>query len=138
MNLRRLSRWAIALSVAAGLLSAPFAASSFAKPHSSAAGEMHAMDGDTHAMSDDTPAMSNNTPAMTAEMPCCPDDGKTSDCAGCPLMALCLLSTSIPLPADAVALVTRDALRKTFSAHNDAWAQGLGGHPPDHPPRSNV
>ena len=128
MTLRRLSRWAIALTVAAGLLSAPFAAS-FAKPHAPAGGEMHMMDAQ---------AMSSDTPAMSGDTPCCPDEGKASDCAGCPLMALCMLSTSIPLPADASTLVMREALRKTFSARDDAWVQGLAGHPPDHPPRNHV
>ena len=124
MTLRRLFKLMIALTVTAGLLSAPFAAPSFAKPNATVAGEIHAMDGDTQA--------------MTADMPCCPDEGKPGDCAGCPLMALCMLSTSIPLPADAAALVTRDRLRETFSARDDALVLVLSGHPPDHPPRSNV
>ena len=123
MNLRRLSRWVIALTVAAGLVSAPLAAS-FAKPHASVAGDMHAMDGDTHA-----------TPG---DMPCCPDEGIAGDCATCPLMALCMLSTSIPLPAETAALVTRESLREAFAAGDDAWVQGLAGHPPDHPPRNDV
>jgi hypothetical protein len=121
---RQLFKLIIALTVTAGLLSAPFAGPSFAKPHASVSGDMHAMDGDAQAMAGD--------------MPCCPDEGKASDCAGCPLMALCMVSISIPLPAAAAALVTRDPLRKTFSARDDAWVQGLAGHPPDHPPRSNV
>ncbi len=124
MTLRRLFKLMIALTVTAGLFSAPFAAPSFAKPHAPVAGEMHATDGDTQA--------------ITADMPCCPDESKPGDCASCPLMALCMLSTTIPLPADAAALVTREALREAFSARDDAWAQGLGGHPPDHPPRSHV
>ena len=124
MTLRRLFRLIIALTVTAGLLSMPFAAPSFAKPQASVAGEMQAMDGDVHAMSSDTP--------------CCPDEGKASDCASCPLMTLCMLSTSIPLPAGASALATRDLLLAVFSARDDAWVQGLAGHPPDHPPRSNV
>ena len=131
MTLRRLFKLIIALTVTTGLLSTPFAAPSLAKPNAPLAGDMHAMDADTHATSSDAHAMS-------ADKPCCPDEGKMSDCASCPLMALCMLSTSIPLPADASALVTREPLRKPFSAGNDAWVQGLAGHPPDHPPRSNV
>jgi len=136
MTLRRLLNLVIALTVTAGLLSTPFAAPSFAKPQ--VAGDMHAMDGDKHAMPADMPAMSSDTPAMSSDTPCCPDEGKASDCASCPLMALCMLSTSIPLPAGASALATRDLLLAVFSAHDDAWVQGLAGHPPDHPPRSNV
>jgi hypothetical protein len=124
MTLRRLFNLIIALTVTAGLLSTPFAATSLAKPQASVAGDMHAMDGDVHA--------------MPADSPCCPDEGKASDCAGCPLMALCMLSTSIPLPAETAALVTRDPLREAFSARSDAWVQGLAGHPPDHPPRNIV
>jgi len=138
MTLRRLFKLIIALTVTAGLLSMPFAAPSFARPPASVTGDMHAMDGDMHAMSSDTQAMSSDTQAMPADMPCCPDEGKASDCAGCPLMALCMLSTSIPLPADTGALAVRDLLLAVFSARDDAWVQGLTGHPPDHPPRSNV
>jgi hypothetical protein len=124
MTLRRLFKLIIALTVTAGLLSMPFAAPSFARPHASVTGEMHALDTDAQA--------------MPADMTCCPDQGQASDCAGCPLMALCMLSTSIPLPADTSALAVRDLLLAVFSARDDAWVQGLTGHPPDHPPRSNV
>ncbi len=117
MSLRRLFKLIIAFTVTAGLLSVPFAAPSFAKPHASVAGDMQ---------------------AMPLDMPCCPDEGKVSDCPSCPLMALCMLSTSMPLPAGASGLVAREPLREAFSARDDAWVQGLAGHPPDHPPRSNV
>jgi hypothetical protein len=121
MNLRRLSSCVIALAVAAGLLFAPFSAS-LAKPHAAVGGETHMMDAQ----------------AMAGEMPCCPDEGKANDCGSCPLLALCMLSTSIPLPADAAALMMREPLRGAFAAHDDAWVQGLAGHPPDHPPRNDV
>jgi len=121
MNLRRLLKLMIALTVAAGLVSAPLGATAFAKPHASVSGAMHAMD--AQAVADD--------------MPCCPDEGKASDCA-CPLLALCALSISIPLPAEAAAIVTRDPLREAFVTRDDAWVQGLGAHPPDHPPRTHV
>jgi hypothetical protein len=117
MTLRRLFKLMIALTVTAGLLSMPFAAPSFAKPHAAIAGDMQ---------------------AMPLDMPCCPDEGKAGDCPSCPLMALCMLSISIPLPAGASGLVTRDLLREAFSPRDDAWVQGLAGRPPDHPPRSNV
>src|SRR3954466_15182201 len=135
MTLRRLFNLIIALTVTAGLLSVPFAATSFAKPHGSTAGDIHATDAGMQAMSSDTQAMSSDTQAMPADMPCCPDEGKAGDCASCPLLALCMLSTSIPLPADTAALVTRVPLREAFAARDDAWVQGLTGHPPDYPPR---
>jgi hypothetical protein len=122
MTLRRLLKLMIALTVAAGLVSAPLSATAFAKPQAPVSGEMHAMD--AHAMAGD--------------MPCCPDEGKAGDCGSCPPLALCMLSISIPLPAEAAALVTRDPLREAFSAHDDAWVPGLGAHPPDHPPRTRI
>jgi hypothetical protein len=122
MALRRLFRLIIALTVAAGLVSAPLSATAFAQPHAAMSGEMHAMDAQ----------------AMAGDMSCCPDEGKADDCGSCPLLALCMISISIPLPAEAAALVARDPLREAFSTRDDAWVQGLGAHPPDHPPRTNV
>ncbi|MCP4618076.1 MAG: hypothetical protein GY844_16785 [Bradyrhizobium sp.] len=127
MALRRLFRLLIALTVAAGLVSAPVA-TAFAKPHASIGGEMHAMH---------MPAMADEQ-AMAEDMPCCPDEGKASDCASCPLLALCMISISIPLPEAAGVLVTRDPLREAFSTSNDARVPGLGARPPDHPPRTSV
>lgn len=151
MTLRRLFRSIIALTVAAGLMSAPAAATSFVKTDVTAGGtmqaanthaaHMHAME--MHAMevpAMEVPAMDSqatNPQAVTGEMPCCPDEGGASDCA-CPLLALCMLSISIPLPADAAALVTRHPRREAFSTRDDAWVQGLSGRPPDHPPRTMI
>ena len=132
MNLRRLFRSIIALTVAAGLMSAPLAAPAFAKPDASVSGAMHAMH--AHAMD----MQATDAQAMAGDMSCCPDEGKVNDCASCPLLALCMLSISIPLPAEATALVTRDALREAFAARDDAWVQGLAAHPPDHPPRTMI
>jgi hypothetical protein len=127
MTLRRLLKSMIALTLAAGLVSAPLAATAFAKPDASLSGEMHAMD-----------MQATDMQAMAGDMTCCPDEGKAGDCASCPLLALCMLSISIPLPAEAAALVTRDPLREAFSARDDAWVPGLGAHPPDHPPRTRI
>jgi len=128
---RRLFKSIVALAVAAGLMFAPLAATAaLAKADPSVGGERHAMD--MHAM--DAPA--TDMQAMADDMPCCPDEGKAGDCA-CPLVALCMLSISIPLP-EAGALVTREALRNAFSTRDDAWVQGLNAHPPDHPPRTSV
>src|SRR5262245_40019360 len=91
MNPRRLLNLLIAVTVAAGLLSAPFAAPAIAKSHHAVvageamAADMHVMAGEDHAMADD--------------MPCCPDDGKARGCESCPLLALCSLSMPISGPA---------------------------------------
>jgi hypothetical protein len=129
MGLKRFTNLWVALCVGAALVLAPLATPSVAGPQ--AAGATQAMDGGMHTMS-------NDTQATAGDRPCCPDQGQANDCAGCPLMALCLVSASIALPAAAVALVTREPLRQAFSARDDAWVPGLGGHPPDHPPRSHV
>ena len=84
MSPKRLFNLLIALTVAAGLLSAPVA-----KAHHAGGGMdagMHAMSGDDHAMASDMHAMAN--------MPCCPDEG-TNGCDSCPLMALCSMTTMI-------------------------------------------
>ena len=122
MTLQRFFKLVIALTVAAGLVSAPLSAPAFAKPQAPVSGEMHAM----------------TAQAMAGDMSCCPDEGKASDCGSCPLLALCMLSISIPLPAEAAAPVTRDSLREAFAKRDDAWVQGLGAHPPDHPPRTQI
>lgn len=126
MILRRLFKSIVALAVAAGLMFAPLAATAaLAKADPSVSEQTYATD--VHAM---------GTLAMADEMPCCPDEGKAGDCA-CPLLALCMLSISIPLQ-EVGSLVTRDPLRNAFSTRDDAWVQGLDAHPPDHPPRTHV
>lgn len=128
MNPRRLFNWLIVLTVAAGLLSAPFAAPAAAMPHHAAAGgEMHAVggDGDAHAMADG--------------MPCCPAEGKGArDCDSCPLMALCSLTMPIPAPSDVFLFAPAPTARAAFALPDDLLVDGLGARPPDHPPRTIV
>lgn len=142
MNLRRICNWVIALTVTAGLLAAPLASSVFATSHAAISGKMQAIDEPVRPADMMTAGlMASDVMAsdkMASDMACCPDEGKANDCPSCPLLALCMLSISIPLPADANALARRDALLEIFATRNDAWVQGLGGHPPDHPPRNNV
>jgi hypothetical protein len=107
--------------VAAGLVYAPFAAPLLAKSAQAAAdssAQMHGM-AEMHAMADD--------------MPCCPEQKADNDCA-CPLLALCSLTISLPLPSDHGWLV-RQWSRNAFALPNDPMIDGLGEHPPDHPPR---
>jgi hypothetical protein len=123
MSPKRLFNLLMALTVAAGLLSAPFSTPAVAKAHPAAAG------GEMHAMAGDMPTM--------AGMPCCPD-GKANDCDSCPLLAVCMLTISIAPPSGASTLAKRETSGETITMQNDAWIDGLGGHPPDHPPRNNV
>ena len=122
MSPRRLLNLLIALTVAAGLLSTPFAAPAVAKSHHAATGEMHAMAGDMHAMADD--------------MPCCPGEGKANSC-DCPMMALCSLTMPISAPSGAV-LARGETAQTAFAFPDDLLIDGLSALPPDHPPRTTV
>ena len=122
MSPRRLLNLLIALTVAAGLLSTPFAAPAVAKSYHAAAGQMHAMTGDMPAMADD--------------MPCCPDERK-KDCDSCPLMALAV-SISIPAPSGISSLAPGLTAPTAFAFPDDLLLDGLGASPPDHPPRTIV
>jgi hypothetical protein len=132
MNLKRFFNWLIVLTVAAGLLSVPFAAPAVAKSHHAAMGEAHAMaggmDGDTHAMTDGM---------MADGTPCCPDEGKPAkDCDSCPLMALCSLTIPVPAPPAAAAFAPDTTAQTAFAFPDDLLIDGLGARPPDHPPRT--
>lgn len=133
MNPRRLFNWLIVLTVAAGLLSVPFAAPAVAKTHHAVgSGAMQAMTGDMHAMDGDMQAMADG-------MPCCPDEGKgVKDCDACPLMALCSLTMPIPTPSGIAALVLLPTTQTAFALPDDLLIDGLGARPPDHPPRTIV
>ena len=117
MNPRSILNCLIALAVAAGLLVAPLSAPAIAMPHPMAAAD--GMQG------------------MADGMPCCPDqqDQKAKDCGSCPLVALCTLTITVPAPHGAGALVHRTFSRSSFALPDDFWIDGLGEHPPDHPPR---
>lgn len=136
MSPKRLFNLLIALTVAAGLLSAPFAAPAVAKASDTAAGaEMaddgHAMHGDAHAMA--------GTHAMADGMPCCPDQGAPAkDCDSCPLMALCSVSVSFPTPSGAPVPVPASMAQAAFAFPDDLLIDGLSARPPDHPPRTTV
>jgi hypothetical protein len=122
MRLRRLANVWIMLLVAAGLLLAPLAVPIMAKPMSDIAS--------TGAMSDDM--------SMSDDMPCCPDQTKTRNCASCPFVALCTLSVSLLHPSSAAALIERHPLRTVFAAEDDQLIDGLAARPPIHPPRMIV
>jgi hypothetical protein len=118
MDRRKVFNWLIALTVAAGLLAAPLSVPAMAALHpASATDEMQSMD----------------------EMPCCPDqqDQKAKDCGSCPFIGLCMTMT-MPAPDDVGVLVSRHYSRSKFTLPDDLLIDGLGEHPPDHPPRTIV
>ena len=118
MDPRKVFNWLIALAVAAGLLAAPLSAPAMA------ASQMAAVADEMQAMADD--------------MPCCPQqDQKAKDCGSCPFVALCMLTIPMP-PPDGGALVARPFSRSAFALPADLLIDGLGEHPPDHPPRKIV
>jgi hypothetical protein len=124
MHLRRPVNFLIALLVAMGLVSAPFAAFAAGKSALSAITSSVEKQG------------MGEMPGMADDMPCCPDQKKGDDCA-CPLLALCSLSISLPAPSGHGWLV-RPWSRNAFALPDDPAIDGLGEHPPDHPPRIPV
>lgn len=120
MGPKRIFDWLIALTVAAGLLVAPVSVPAMAAPHSMVA--------------------SDEMQAIADDMPCCPDqqDQKAKDCGSCPFIALCTLTTTLPA-RDAVGVLAHRAFsRSAFVLPDDLLLDGLGEHPPDHPPRTIV
>ena len=119
MAARKIIDWLIAFTVAVSLLATPFAVPATAAPHSA--------------------AIADDMQMMTDDMPCCPDqqDQKARDCGSCALMALCVFNIAVPVP-DAAVLADRQPARSAFALPDDLLIDGLGEHPPDHPPRPNV
>jgi hypothetical protein len=120
MGPRKIFNWLIVLTVAAGLFTAPLSVPAMAALQKvAAAGEMQ---------------------AMADDMPCCPDeqDQKAKDCGSCPLVALCMLTVTMPPPDGSGALAARTFSLNAFALPDDLLIDGLGEHPPDHPPRSIV
>ena len=119
MGPKKIFSWLIALTVAAGLVIAPLSAPAIAALHgASAADEMQSM----------------------GDMPCCPDqqDQKARDCGSCPFVGLCMLTLTMPSPHGVGVLLDRNFSRSAFALPDDLFVDGLGEHPPDHPPRTLV
>ena len=89
MNSWRLLNLALAVLVTIGLTMAPLTMPSIAA-HSKPAGM--------------------NDMSMAADMPCCPDDHNSKDCADCPLVAICILKTVQAGPVLTAALPVRHAI----------------------------
>ena len=118
MDPSKVFNWLIAVVVAAGLLAAPLSAPGMA------ASQMAAAADEMQAMADD--------------MSCCPQqDQKAKDCGSCPFVALCMLTITMPPPGGG-AMVDRTFSLGTFALPDDLLIDGLGEHPPDHPPRTIV
>jgi hypothetical protein len=124
MSPKRLFNLLIALTVAAGLLSAPFAAPAVAKSYHAALAKTHAMAGEMQAMAGD--------------MPCCPDEGKSQGCDSCPLLALCSLSAPMSAPSGTSVLAPGETAQSSFAFPDDLLTDGLSARPPDYPPRTKV
>lgn len=123
MDPRKVFNWLIALAVAAALLAAPLSAAAMAAP------QMAAVAGETQA----------ETQAMADDMPCCPQqDQKAGDCGSCPFVALCMLTITMPPRNSGGALADRIVSLNAFALPDDLLIDGLGAHPPDHPPRTIV
>lgn len=120
MDPRKIFNWLIAVAVAAGLLLAPLSVPAMALPQAAAVAA------DMQSMADD--------------MPCCPDrpDQKAKDCGSCLLIALCTLTITMPAPDSSGTLLDRTSTRSVFGLPDDLLIDGLGEHPPDHPPRTIV
>ena len=116
MDFRRFLNLALAVVVTVGLAAAPLVApATAAQPREGGMMDM----------------------SMSADMPCCPDQ-KAKDCGSCPFIALCMLTITLAAPEGASALVNRTFARRAFALPDDLLIDGLGEHPPDHPPRTIV
>jgi hypothetical protein len=109
-------KWLIALSVAAGLMLAPLSGSGIA---------------DVQAA-----AVSDSMQSMSTDMPCCPDQQKSTDCQDCPLVAMCILKTAQAGPSMAAALPLRYAIRTAHLVTDDVPGDDLDRPPPEQPPRT--
>ncbi|WP_079565784.1 hypothetical protein [Bradyrhizobium erythrophlei] len=127
----------LAILMIAGLALAPVSRPVMATTSSQASHEMMADEMTSPEMS--SSEMSADTmDEMASDMPCCPSKAPMPvGCDECVFMAACgsigfpALSATIahpfPILSDTIAL-----------QRNDAWPDGLGHPPPDHPPRRLV
>ena len=119
MDPRKVFNWLIAFAVAAALFAVPLSAPAMA------ASQMAAAADEMQAMADD--------------MPCCPQpDQKAKDCGSCPFVALCMLTITMPPRSSGGELVDRIVSLNAFALPENLLIDGLGEHPPDHPPRTIV
>jgi len=164
VNRLRNFRWLLAIVMIASLVVAPLSRPAMAATPAVAAAPAadhvashavvgHSMAGhvmashQTMPMADDAIAMLDvaalsivDQPSATAahEMPCCPSQAPMApDCDKCLSMALCLAKYLTGLPS-AIAQPMPIVSSSTVMLRNEAWPDGLGHPPPEHPPRSLV
>lgn len=132
MTLRRLIARLLAISVIAGLVLAPLSRHAMAGTPSDVSKSATA--DETSATVDDM-SMSATADAVASDMPCCPSKAPVPmGCDKCILMAACM--------SQCFAGVSAALFRSPFATsgkiaplRNDAWPEGLGHPPPEHPPR---
>ena len=119
-------RWLLVVPVIAGLALAPVSRPVMAEPVAS--------DVSIQAAADNMSA-SEMTDEMASDMPCCPSKAPAPiGCDKCVFMAACTSMCFTGMPMDVIhPLLT--ATGRIASLRNDAWPDGLGHPPPEHPPR---
>jgi hypothetical protein len=116
MNLRRLIGRLLAIAVIVGLVLAPLS--------------RHAVAG----MPSDV-SMAAVADGMKSDMPCCPSKAPAPiGCDQCVLMAACMSQCFAGVSSASFAPPFA-ASGKIAPLQNDAWPEGLGHPPPEHPPR---
>jgi hypothetical protein len=116
-------RWLLVVPVIAGLALAPVSRPVMAEPVAS--------DVSMQAAADNMSASE-----MASDMPCCPSKAPAPPigCDKCVFMAACTSMCFTGMPMDVIhPLLT--ATGRIASLRNDAWPDGLGHPPPEHPPR---
>ena len=116
----------LATLVIAGLALAPVSRPVMAQPAAS--------DVSMQAAADNMSA-SEMTDEMASDMPCCPSKAPAPiGCDKCVFMAACTSMCFTGVSMDTIhPLLT--ATGRIASLRNDAWPDGLGHPPPEHPPR---
>jgi hypothetical protein len=94
-----------------------------------------ASDASIQAVADEMAPLSATTDEMAGDMPCCPSKAPMPvGCDKCVFMAACMSKCFTGMsPAVVHPLLT--ATGRIASLRNDAWPDGLGHPPPEHPPR---
>jgi hypothetical protein len=119
----------LAILVIAGLALAPVS-----RPVMAGTSSDVSMQDKMQAVADDMSA-TDTTDEMAGDMPCCPSKAPAPiGCDKCVFMAACTSTCFTGMSMDVIhPLLT--ATGRIASLRNDAWPDGLGHPPPEHPPR---
>jgi hypothetical protein len=120
----------LAILVIAGLALAPVSRPVMAGTSS----DMSMRDNKMQAVAEDMSA-TDTTDEMATDMPCCPSKAPAPiGCDKCVYMAACTSMCFTGVSMETIhPLLT--ATGRIASLRNDAWPDGLGHPPPEHPPR---